>query len=102
MYNSWEAHYRRVTVLRFTPDGEALLSGSDDSGITVWSVFRSASVLNTSHPTTLLKTLIFLLADYWMTASGTKSPRHIPTYLTTRCQSPTSLLVLHRSHPAAC
>jgi pre-rRNA-processing protein IPI3 len=45
MYNSWEAHYRRVTVLRFTPDGEALLSGSDDSGITVWSVFRSA----TSH-----------------------------------------------------
>lgn len=50
MYNSWEAHYRRVTVLRFTPDGEALVSGSDDSGITVWSVFRSASVLITSHP----------------------------------------------------
>ncbi|KAI9459038.1 WD40 repeat-like protein [Russula earlei] len=40
MYNSWEAHYRQVTVLRFTPDGEALLSGSEDSGITVWSVFR--------------------------------------------------------------
>jgi len=40
MYNSWEAHYRRVTVLSFTPDGEALLSGSEDSGITIWSVFR--------------------------------------------------------------
>lgn len=40
MYNSWDAHYRQITVLRFTPDGEALLSGSDDSGITVWSVFR--------------------------------------------------------------
>ncbi|KAH9975991.1 WD40 repeat-like protein [Lactifluus volemus] len=40
MYNSWEAHYRKVTVLRFTPDGEALLSGSEDSGVAVWSVFR--------------------------------------------------------------
>ncbi|KAH9995534.1 WD40-repeat-containing domain protein [Russula vinacea] len=40
MFNSWEAHYRQVTVLRFTPDGEALLSGSDDSGISIWSVFR--------------------------------------------------------------
>jgi pre-rRNA-processing protein IPI3 len=49
MYNSWEAHYRRVTVLRFTPDGEALVSGSDDSGITLWSVFRFASVLITSR-----------------------------------------------------
>jgi len=50
MYNSWEAHYRQVTVLRFTPDGEALVSGSDDSGITVWSVFRSAGVLITPRP----------------------------------------------------
>jgi pre-rRNA-processing protein IPI3 len=50
MYNSWDAHYRQVTVLRFTPDGEALLSGSDDSGITVWSVFRFASVVNTPTP----------------------------------------------------
>lgn len=50
MYNSWDAHYRQVTVLRFTPDGEALLSGSDDSGITVWSVFRFASIVNTLAP----------------------------------------------------
>ena len=49
MYNSWEAHYRKVTVLRFTPDGEALLSGSDDSGVGVWSVFRSAYCLAYPH-----------------------------------------------------
>ncbi|KAH9002183.1 WD40 repeat-like protein [Lactarius deliciosus] len=48
MYNSWEAHYRQVTVLRFTPDGEALLSGSEDSGISVWSVFRFVGIQPTS------------------------------------------------------
>ncbi len=41
MYNSWDAHYRQVTVLRFTHDGAALLSGSEDSGVSVWSVSRS-------------------------------------------------------------
>jgi WD40 repeat protein len=63
MYNSWEAHYRQVTVLRFTPDGEALLSGSDDSGITVWSVFRFASIVITSY-SACLSNVMFLLADY--------------------------------------
>jgi|SRR5216683_1935250 len=63
MYNSWEAHYRRITVLRFTPDGEALLSGSEDSGITVWSVFRSASILITSPPPHVSKTSYRLLDD---------------------------------------
>jgi len=28
-------------VVRFTNDGAALLSGSDDSGVSVWSVSRS-------------------------------------------------------------
>jgi pre-rRNA-processing protein IPI3 len=41
MYNAWDAHYRQITVLRFTRDGAALLSGSDDSGVNVWSVSRS-------------------------------------------------------------
>jgi WD40 repeat protein len=63
MYNSWEAHYRQVTVLRFTPDGEALLSGSDDSGISVWSVFRFANVVITSYTRMLFKSHI-LSADY--------------------------------------
>ncbi|KAF5373264.1 hypothetical protein D9615_007472 [Tricholomella constricta] len=40
LYHSWDAHYRQVTVLRFTHDGAALLSGSEDSGVSVWSVSR--------------------------------------------------------------
>ena len=62
MYNSWDAHYRQVTVLRFTQDGEALVSGSDDSGITVWSVFRFAS-LRTPHTSQMSYYLGRLLDD---------------------------------------
>ncbi|KAJ7089699.1 WD40 repeat-like protein, partial [Mycena belliarum] len=40
LFNSWDAHYRQVTVLKFTHDGAALLSGSEDSGVSVWSVSR--------------------------------------------------------------
>ncbi|KAH9479497.1 Pre-rRNA-processing protein IPI3 [Psilocybe cubensis] len=40
LFNSWDAHYRQVNVLRFTNDGAALISGSDDSGVSVWSVSR--------------------------------------------------------------
>ncbi|EPS94549.1 hypothetical protein FOMPIDRAFT_148872 [Fomitopsis schrenkii] len=40
MYNAWDAHYRQVNVLRFTQDGAALVSGSDDSSVSVWSVSR--------------------------------------------------------------
>ncbi|KAF6761524.1 pre-rRNA-processing protein IPI3 [Ephemerocybe angulata] len=40
LYNAWDAHYRAVNVLRFTSDGAALVSGSDDSGVSVWSVSR--------------------------------------------------------------
>ncbi|KAL0953524.1 hypothetical protein HGRIS_004745 [Hohenbuehelia grisea] len=40
LYNSWDAHYRRVVVLKFTHDSAALLSGSEDSGVSVWSVSR--------------------------------------------------------------
>ncbi|KAK2463636.1 hypothetical protein APHAL10511_004387 [Amanita phalloides] len=40
MYNSWDAHYRQVNVLKFTHDGAALLSGSEDSGVSVWSLSR--------------------------------------------------------------
>jgi pre-rRNA-processing protein IPI3 len=38
LWNAWDAHYRRVAVLRFTPDGFGLLAGSDDAGVSVWSV----------------------------------------------------------------
>ncbi|EKM49939.1 uncharacterized protein PHACADRAFT_166518 [Phanerochaete carnosa HHB-10118-sp] len=40
MYNAWDAHYRQVGVLRFTQDSAALLSGSEDSAVNVWSVSR--------------------------------------------------------------
>ncbi|TFK51715.1 WD40 repeat-like protein [Heliocybe sulcata] len=40
LYNAWDAHYRQVTILRFTPDGAALVSGSEDSGVSVWEVSR--------------------------------------------------------------
>ncbi|QRV88981.1 pre-rRNA-processing protein IPI3 [Ceratobasidium sp. AG-Ba] len=38
MLNSWEAHFRRVHVLKFTNDGAALVSASEDSAVSVWSV----------------------------------------------------------------
>ncbi|PFH51950.1 hypothetical protein AMATHDRAFT_58182 [Amanita thiersii Skay4041] len=40
MYNSWDAHYRQINVLKFTHDGAAFLSGSEDSATSVWSVSR--------------------------------------------------------------
>ncbi|KAI0923858.1 hypothetical protein AcV5_009285 [Taiwanofungus camphoratus] len=40
MYNAWDAHYRQVNVLRFSHDGATLLSGSEDSGASVWSMSR--------------------------------------------------------------
>ncbi|PSR76142.1 hypothetical protein PHLCEN_2v8640 [Hermanssonia centrifuga] len=40
MYNAWDAHYREVNVLRFTQDSAALLSGSEDSSVSVWSMSK--------------------------------------------------------------
>ncbi|KAH7890699.1 WD40-repeat-containing domain protein [Phlebopus sp. FC_14] len=40
LYNSWDAHYRQVNVLKFTHDGAVLISGSEDSGVCVWSVSK--------------------------------------------------------------
>lgn len=40
MFNSWEAHYRRIGVVKFTQDGGALVTGSDDSTVAVWSMAR--------------------------------------------------------------
>ncbi|KAF7323161.1 WD40 repeat-like protein [Mycena chlorophos] len=40
LFNAWDAHYRKITVLKFSNDGSALLSGSEDSGVSVWSVPR--------------------------------------------------------------
>ncbi|TBU49181.1 WD40 repeat-like protein [Dichomitus squalens] len=40
MYNSWDAHYRQINVLRFTHDAAALIAGSEDSGVSIWSIPR--------------------------------------------------------------
>ena len=40
LFSAWDAHYRQISVLRFTNDGAALISGSSDSGVSVWSVSR--------------------------------------------------------------
>lgn len=45
LFNSWDAHYRKVNLVKFTNDGAALISGSDDSGVSVWSVSRSIGPL---------------------------------------------------------
>lgn len=40
MFNSWEAHYRRIGVMKFTHDGAALVTGSDDATASVWAMAR--------------------------------------------------------------
>ncbi|EIW79220.1 WD40 repeat-like protein [Coniophora puteana RWD-64-598 SS2] len=40
LFNAWDAHYRQVNVLCFSHDGSALFSGSEDSGVGVWSMAR--------------------------------------------------------------
>ncbi|KLO17981.1 pre-rRNA-processing protein IPI3 [Schizopora paradoxa] len=43
LFNVWDAHYQRISVLRFTQDGAGLISGADDSGLSVWSISRLLS-----------------------------------------------------------
>jgi len=43
LLSSFSAHYRAITVLKFTKDGKGLISGGKDSRISVWSV---ASLVN--------------------------------------------------------
>ena len=61
MYNSWDAHYRQINVLRFTQDGAALLAGSEDSGVSVWSTARY--VLHLVSTDTSAETVFRLLDD---------------------------------------
>lgn len=35
-----DAHYRSISALAFSDDGAALVSGSEDAGVSVWSVGR--------------------------------------------------------------
>lgn len=38
--NAFDAHYRQVTALAFSPDAAILCSGSEDSGISIWNLSR--------------------------------------------------------------
>jgi pre-rRNA-processing protein IPI3 len=36
LYRSFDAHYKRISALRFTDDDTALVSASDDASVNVW------------------------------------------------------------------
>ncbi|KAJ2961028.1 hypothetical protein NQZ79_g3661 [Umbelopsis isabellina] len=36
LYRSFDAHYKKITALRFTDDDTALISASDDASVNVW------------------------------------------------------------------
>lgn len=56
LLSTLDAHYREITCLEFTRDGSCLLTGSQDGGISLWSLGR---ILNSTplNPTTPFTTL---------------------------------------------
>ncbi|KIJ55698.1 hypothetical protein M422DRAFT_200031 [Sphaerobolus stellatus SS14] len=40
LFSAFEAHYRIISALQFTQDGAAIISVSDDSTVSVWSMSR--------------------------------------------------------------
>ncbi|KAK4053650.1 Pre-rRNA-processing protein ipi3 [Microbotryomycetes sp. JL221] len=51
-----DAHYRAISVLEFTQDDAALVSGSEDGGVSVWSVGKLLNA-NPMNPPTPFATL---------------------------------------------
>jgi WD40 repeat protein len=45
-YTAWDAHYRQVHVLKFTDNGTAIISGSEDSRVSVWFIARFAAMMH--------------------------------------------------------
>lgn len=41
-----DAHYRSVSVLEFSHDDAALISGAEDAGVSVWNVGRCVEATN--------------------------------------------------------
>src|SRR5882762_395530 len=82
LYNCWDAHYRQTTILRFTEDGAALLSGSEDSGVCVWSLSRSATLFKLSMG--LCSYGIY--ADYLMTRCKMSCQHHTAHFRITHFQ----------------
>lgn len=75
---SFDAHYRAVTVLKWTEDGAGLVTGSEDARILVWS-------------------LAGLLAPYDQTSSSITSSEHNPTPYCTLADHNLAITDLHIS-----
>lgn len=75
---SFDAHYRSVTVLKWTSDGAGLVTGSEDSRILVWS-------------------LAGLLAPHDQTSSSITSSEHNPTPYCTLADHNLAITDLHIS-----
>lgn len=75
---SFDAHYRSVTVLKWTSDGAALVTGSEDARILVWS-------------------LAGLLAPHDQTSSSITSSEHNPTPYCTLADHNLAITDLHIS-----
>lgn len=75
---SFDAHYRSVTVLKWTPDGAGLVTGSEDARILVWS-------------------LAGLLAPHDQTSSSITSSEHNPTPYCTLADHNLAITDLHIS-----
>lgn len=80
MFNAWDAHYRQINVLRFTQDAAALLAGSEDSGVSVWSIPRYA------HVVILGNLSVTPLEGYSTKPCRMSSRRRIATSRITPCQ----------------
>ncbi|CBQ67712.1 related to WD-repeat protein crb3 [Sporisorium reilianum SRZ2] len=75
---SFDAHYRSVTVLKWTSDGAGLVTGSEDARILVWS-------------------LAGLLAPHDQTSSSITSSEHNPTPYCTLADHNLAITDLHIS-----
>lgn len=75
---SFDAHFRSVTVLRWTSDGAGLVTGSEDARILVWS-------------------LAGLLAPHDQTSSSITSSEHNPTPYCTLADHTLAITDLHIS-----
>ncbi|GAA6054791.1 hypothetical protein JCM3770_007436 [Rhodotorula araucariae] len=60
-----DAHYRSVSALEFTDDGAALVSGSEDAGVSVWSIGRllAATPMNPPAPFATLSDHTLAITD---------------------------------------
>lgn len=89
LLTSYDAHYRAITCLAWTNDDAALVSGSEDALLHVWSL--PASVSCSSRCLAQAEYPGYLPAYYRQEEIRIWPQRHIRPYQTIRCLSQTSL-----------